>query len=90
MVERRLAALDRAEDAAVFNTGMAAISARDAGDLQPGDAVLHGRPVYGGTDGLLTGLMAGFGVGASASPTGSTATPCCRRRARPRRPGRWR
>ncbi len=62
MVERRLAALDRAEDSAAFNSGMAAISAVMLSALKPGDAVLHGRPIYGGTDGLLTGLLAGFGV----------------------------
>ena len=62
MVERRLAALDRAEDAAAFNSGMAAISAVMLANLKPGDAVLHGRPVYGGTDGLLTGLLAGLGI----------------------------
>ena len=62
MVELRLAALDRAEDAAAFNSGMAAISAVMLATLKPGDAVLHGRPIYGGTDGLLTGLLAGFGV----------------------------
>ena len=62
MVERRLAALDRAEDAAAFNSGMAAISAVMLSALKPGDAVLHGRPIYGGTDGLITGLLAGLGV----------------------------
>ncbi|WP_237476402.1 cystathionine gamma-synthase family protein [Lichenibacterium dinghuense] len=62
MVERRLAALDRAEDAAAFNSGMAAISAVMLSALRPGDAVLHGRPIYGGTDGLITGLLAGLGV----------------------------
>ena len=62
MVERRLAALDRAEDAAVFTSGMAAISAVMLSALKPGDTVLHGRPIYGGTDALLNGLLAGFGV----------------------------
>ena len=62
MVERRLAALDRAEDAAVFSSGMAAISAVTMGNLRPGDAVLHSRPIYGGVDNLLYNHFSAFGV----------------------------
>ncbi len=62
MVERRLAALDRGEDAAVFSSGMAAISAIAMQYLRPGDAVLHSLPIYGGVDGLLYNQMSAFGV----------------------------
>jgi cystathionine gamma-synthase/methionine-gamma-lyase len=62
MVERRLAALDRAEDAAVFASGMAAITAVTQHNLSPGDAVLHSRPLYGGVDNLLYQHLARFGV----------------------------
>jgi cystathionine gamma-synthase/methionine-gamma-lyase len=62
MVETRLAALDRAEDAAVFSSGMAAISAVTLQTLRPGDVVLHSRPIYGGVDGLLYAQLAAFGV----------------------------
>ncbi|UMY16759.1 cystathionine gamma-synthase family protein [Methylobacterium organophilum] len=62
MVERRLAALDKGADAAVFGSGMAAISAVMLAFLRPGDTVLHSRPLYGGTDGLLYGELAAFGI----------------------------
>jgi cystathionine gamma-synthase/methionine-gamma-lyase len=62
MVERRLAALDQAEDAAVFSSGMAAISAVTLQHLRPGDAVLHSRPIYGGVDNLIYNHLSGFGV----------------------------
>jgi cystathionine gamma-synthase/methionine-gamma-lyase len=57
MVEARLAALDGAEAAAVFNTGMATHSAIAIAHLRPGDSVVHSRPIYGGTDGLYNILM---------------------------------
>lgn len=62
MVEARLAALDGAEDAAVFNSGMATHSAIALAHLRPGDSIVFGRPIYGGTNGLYTDLMPGFGV----------------------------
>ncbi|WP_242138939.1 aminotransferase class I/II-fold pyridoxal phosphate-dependent enzyme [Sphingomonas sp. TREG-RG-20F-R18-01] len=62
MVEERLAALDGAEGAAVFNSGMATHSAIALAHLRPGDSVVFGRPIYGGTNGLYTGLLPGFGV----------------------------
>ncbi len=62
MVENRLAALDGAEAAAVFNSGMATHSAIALAHLRPGDSVVHSRPIYGGTDGLLNMLMPQFGV----------------------------
>ena len=62
MVERRLAVLDRGEGAAVFSSGMAAISAVTMQNLRPGDAVLHSRPIYGGVDSLLYNQLAAFGV----------------------------
>ena len=48
MVERRLAALDRAEAAAGFCSGMAAISTILLAHLRPGDVVLQSLPIYGG------------------------------------------
>jgi cystathionine gamma-synthase/methionine-gamma-lyase len=62
MLQARLAVLDGAEDAAVFNCGMAAINAIMQAFLQPGDVVLHTRPIYGGTDGLLYSHLTKFGV----------------------------
>lgn len=62
MVEDRLAALDGAEAAAVFNSGMATHSAIALAHLRPGDAVVFSRPIYGGTNGLYSQLMPGLGV----------------------------
>lgn len=70
MVEERLAALDGAEDAAVFNSGMATHSAVVLAHVQPGDSLVFSRPIYGGTNGLLTGLMPRFGVRAEAFTDG--------------------
>jgi cystathionine gamma-synthase/methionine-gamma-lyase len=62
MLQARLAVLDGAEDAAVFNCGMAAINAVTQAFLRPGDSVLHTRPIYGGTDGLLYSHLIHFGI----------------------------
>ncbi len=62
MLQARLAALDGAEDAACFNCGMAAINAVTQAFLRPGDTVLHTKPIYGGTDGLLYTHLIRFGI----------------------------
>jgi cystathionine gamma-synthase/methionine-gamma-lyase len=62
MLQARMALLDGAEDASVFNCGMAAINAIAQAFLRPGDSVLHTRPVYGGTDGLFYNHLSQFGI----------------------------
>ena len=62
MVETRLAALDGAEAAAVFNSGMATHAAIAVAHLRPGDSIVHSRPIYGGTDGLYNDVLPQFGV----------------------------
>jgi cystathionine gamma-synthase/methionine-gamma-lyase len=57
MLQERMAALDGAEACAVFNSGMAAISTTLLALLRPGESILHTRPIYGGTDGLLNNLL---------------------------------
>ena len=74
MVEARLAALDGAEAAAVFNSGMAAHSAIVLAHLRPGDSVVFSRPIYGGTNFLLTNFIPGFGVHHSAFADGCNRT----------------
>ena len=64
MVEARLAALDGAEDAAAFNSGMAAISTTLFALVRPGDSLVHSRPFYGGADNLIHNVLSGFGVNA--------------------------
>jgi len=62
MVEARVAALDRAEDTAGFNSGMAAISTLALAFLRPGDSLVYSRPIYSGSDNLLNLVMPNFGV----------------------------
>ena len=62
MAQTRIAALDRAEDSALFASGMAAVSTLAMTFLRPGDSVMHSRPIYGGTDMLLHSHMAEMGV----------------------------
>jgi methionine-gamma-lyase len=62
MVERRLAALDQAEAAAGFCSGMAAASTILLGHLRPGDVVLQSLPIYGGVDSLIGQVLSQFGV----------------------------
>ena len=62
ILEDRLAIWDQAEQSAVFASGMAAISTTLFTFLRPGDTVLHSRPLYGGTETLLTKQMGSFGI----------------------------
>lgn len=50
ILENRLCLWDEAEDCAVFESGMSAISTVMMEFLSPGDAILYSKPVYGGTD----------------------------------------
>jgi methionine-gamma-lyase len=62
ILEDRLTIWDGAEAAAVFESGMAAISTTLLAFLSPGDVVLHSEPVYGGTDYLLKHILPRFGI----------------------------
>jgi len=62
LLERRLAALEGAEDAVAFASGMAAISAVFLELLSPGKRVVSHTDIYGSTVGLLTRDLARWGV----------------------------
>lgn len=62
ILEDRLTVWDEAEAAAVFESGMAAISTTLLALLGPGDVVLHSEPVYGGTDFLLKHILPRFHI----------------------------
>jgi methionine-gamma-lyase len=62
ILEDRLTIWDEAEAAAVFESGMAAISTTLLAFLSPGDVVLHSEPIYGGTDYLLKHILPRFGI----------------------------
>jgi methionine-gamma-lyase len=60
--EARLAAWEDADDAAIFTSGMGAITTVLLTFLRPGDLVLYSLPTYGGTTTLMNGLLTDFGV----------------------------
>lgn len=72
ILEDRLTLWDDAEACAVFVSGMAAIATSLIAMLQPGDAVLHSTPLYGGTDYLLKHVLPGWGVTPIAFPAGAS------------------
>jgi methionine-gamma-lyase len=62
ILENRLTLWDKAEDASVFDSGMAAISTMLMEFLRPGDLLLYSRPVYGGTDHFITKVLPQWGI----------------------------
>ncbi len=62
ILEDRLTLWDQAEAAAVFASGMAAITTTLLTFLRPGDVLAHSDPVYGGTDYLLKHVLPAFGI----------------------------
>lgn len=57
ILETRLCLWDKAEDCAVFESGMSAISTIMLEFLNPGDLLLYSRPVYGGTDHFINHFL---------------------------------
>ncbi|MBN9293878.1 MAG: cystathionine gamma-synthase family protein [Flavobacteriia bacterium] len=57
ILENRLCLWDKAEDCAVFESGMSAISTVMLEFLTPGDLLLYSRPVYGGTDHFINHFL---------------------------------
>ena len=66
VAEACLAVWENAEDALLFNSGMAAISTVFLTYLRPGSLVLYSTPAYGGTAALLEGMFREFGVTAKS------------------------
>jgi methionine-gamma-lyase len=62
ILEDRLTLWDDAEAAAVFESGMAAISTVLLQFLNPGDVLLHSDPLYGGTEYFISHVLPRFGV----------------------------
>ena len=61
-VERQLAALDQAEAALVFSSGMGAITTTLMAHARAGDEVVCSAAIYGGTLHLLNDVLVKFGV----------------------------
>jgi len=62
ILENRLTLWDRAEDAAVFESGMSAITTVLLEFLKPGDLLLHSNPLYGGTDHFINVFLPKYGI----------------------------
>ncbi len=57
ILENRLCLWDGADDAAVFESGMSAISTAMMEIMAPGDLLLYSKPVYGGTDHFINHFL---------------------------------
>ncbi len=62
ITEDRLAVLEGAEEGVVCASGMGAISSAFLSILRPGDVLVHGSPLYGGTETLIRNLLSQFGI----------------------------
>src|SRR6185369_2303792 len=62
ILEDRLTLWDEAEDCAVFESGMGAITTAFLEFLKPGDLVLTSAPVYGGTDHFMAHFLPKIGI----------------------------
>lgn len=62
ILENRLSLWDEAEDCAVFESGMAAISTILLEFLKPGDLLLYSTPLYGGSDHFIRHFLSKIGV----------------------------
>lgn len=62
ILENRLCLWDEAEDCAVFESGMSAITTVLLEFLKPGDLLLYSAPVYGGTDHFIHHFLPKIGV----------------------------
>ncbi|QCJ68994.1 cystathionine gamma-synthase family protein [Providencia heimbachae] len=62
IVEDRLALYEGAQSAAIFSSGMSAITTALMAVLKPGDVLLHSQPLYGGTETLFLNTLTRFGI----------------------------
>lgn len=62
ILENRLCLWDKADDCAVFESGMSAISTVLLEFLKPGDLLLYSSPTYGGTDHFIHHFLPKIGV----------------------------
>jgi methionine-gamma-lyase len=70
-LEKRLAAIDGAQAAVAYSSGMAAHSGIALAYVRPGDSMIHGRPIYGGVDMLYNSIMPQFGSYAESYTDGT-------------------
>jgi methionine-gamma-lyase len=74
IVEERLAVLEGGDSAAVFGSGMAAITATVLAFAKSGDVIIHSQPLYGGAENLITSTLTSFGLSAVGFMDGLSET----------------
>jgi len=62
ILEDRLSLWENAEDCAVFESGMSAITTMLLEFLSPGDVLFYSNPIYGGTDHFIKQTLTRFGI----------------------------
>lgn len=62
IIENRLTLWDKADECAVFESGMAAISTILMEFLAPGDLLLYSNPSYGGTSHFIQHVLVKYGI----------------------------
>jgi cystathionine beta-lyase/cystathionine gamma-synthase len=75
VTEQKIAALDRAEAALVFASGMAAISTIFLTFLKPGDELLCSSAIYGGTFHLVNDVLTRLNIGVRFATIDEMAEP---------------
>lgn len=72
ILEDKAACWDGAEEAALFGSGMGAVSSTCLAFLRPGDTLVFGDPVYGGTEFFFRHMLPLFGIKTKHFPAGAT------------------
>ncbi|BDU77741.1 trans-sulfuration enzyme family protein [Mesoterricola sediminis] len=72
ILEDKITAWDGAEAAALFSSGMGAISSACLAFLRPGDTLIFSDPVYGGTEFFFRRVLPQFNVRTIPFPAGAT------------------
>lgn len=72
IVEQRIVEWDGAEEAALFSSGMGAISTTVLAFLRPGQTLVFSDPVYGGTEYFFRHILPQFGINTVSFPAGSS------------------
>ncbi len=73
ILENRLTLWDGAEDCAVFESGMSAISTVLMEFLKPGSLLLYSLPLYGGTEHFIKHVLTKFGIHVAYFKAGQSA-----------------
>lgn len=72
ILENRLTLWDEAEDCAVFESGMSAVSTVLLEYLKPGDLILYSSPLYGGSEHFIQHVLTQYGIFIARFKTGQS------------------